>query len=107
VLRKGKHNWQQTMKVDPKKVEKMADRLKWFVYFKVLPAGIAYILWIVFWIIYPDTTKTYDVWMTENSRRRGPWLMQEGDHGYGGCCCNQTLYERCSRISQRCSEANL
>ena len=69
------------MKVDPKKVEKMADRMKWFVYFKVLPVWIAYILWIVFWIIYPDTSKTYDAWMTENSRRRGPWLMQEGDHG--------------------------
>lgn len=81
VLRKGKHNWQQIMKVDSKKVEKMADRMKWFVYFKVLPVWIAYILWIVFWIIYPDTSKTYDAWMTENSRRRGPWLMQEGDHG--------------------------
>ncbi len=81
ILRKGKHNWQRVMHVDPNKVERMADRMKWFVFFKVLPSFIAYFLWIVFWTIYPDTTKTYNEWMTENSSSPGPWLMQEGDHG--------------------------
>lgn len=80
-LKTGSYEWQKTMTVDPKKVERMADRMKWFVFFKVLPYYLAYFLWLIFWLIYPDTIKTYDQWMTENSVSQGPWLMQEGDHG--------------------------
>jgi len=81
ILRRGRKPWQKVMHVDPVKVERMADRMKWFVFFKVLPSFIAYFLWLIFWTIYPDTIKTYDEWMTENASSPGPWLMQEGDHG--------------------------
>lgn len=84
MLLKGEHMWFHTMRVWPQDVISMADRLKWYVYFKLLPYFIAYFLWLVFWCIYPDTSKTYDEWMTSKSQVEfveGPWTMQEGDHG--------------------------
>jgi phytoene dehydrogenase-like protein len=53
-LKVGPYEWYKTMKVNPKKVEQMADRMKWFVFFKVLPYYIAYFLWLIFWLIYPN-----------------------------------------------------
>ena len=84
TLQSGKRMWYHTMRVWPPHVISMADRLKWYVYFKLLPYGIAYFLWILFWIVYPDTKYMYDDWMRSKSKTRfveGPWTMQEGDHG--------------------------
>ena len=85
VLYRGRYNYEKTIGVKPEVVENMANRLRFYVLFKILPECIAYLLWIIFWILYTDTTDTYDDFMARNCtakrKKIKAWRVQQGDVG--------------------------